>query len=200
MHNERVKQFTTKYFMKCTSQNTYTNVPTKIFAKRLKMENHIWKRNIKVFVIQVVDKCWYLENQILQEVKMQNCRYSRWMLNTAHCTVGKNCPEIFWMCSKLIHSERTFPRVVRSGPTILKTHFQSILCIGCELLVMFDWYFGDQTIMCYGKPLLEMCWFYVYGHYSNRLSPLPPLCQMGKRGKKCSKPPWQALTSPGIHW
>ena len=33
-------------------------------------------------------------------------------------------------------------------------------CIGCELLVMFDWYFGDQTIMCYGKPLFEMCWFY----------------------------------------
>ena len=92
--------------------------------------------------------------------KRWKCRYSRWMLNTAHCTVGKNCPKIFWMCSKLIHSERTFPRVVRSGPTILKTHFQSILCIGCELLVMFDWYFGDQTIMCYGKPLFEMCWFY----------------------------------------
>ena len=64
------------------------------------------------------------------------------MLNTAHCTVGKNCPKIFWMCSKLIHSERTFSRVVRSGPTILKTHFQSILCIGCEVLVIFDWYFS----------------------------------------------------------
>ena len=57
-------------------------------------------------------------------------------------------------------------------------------------------------ILWEGKPLFEMCWFYMvlYGHYPNRLSPLPPLCQMGKRGKKCSKPSWQALTSPGIHW
>ena len=144
MHNERVKQFTTKYFMNCTSQNTYTNVPTKIFAKRLKMENHIWKRNIKVFVIQVVDKCWYLENQILQEVKMQNCRYSRWMLNTAHCTVGKNCPEIFWMCSKLIHSERTFPRVVRSGPTILKTHFHWVWTFSNVWLVF--WWSNNNVL------------------------------------------------------
>ena len=36
----------------------------------------------------------------------------------------------------------------------------------------------------------------LYGHYPNRLSPLPPLCQMGKRGKKCPKPSWQALATP----
>ena len=56
--------------------------PQKIFAKRLKMENHIWKRNIKVFVRQVVDNCWYLENQLLQEVKMQI-----FQMNVEHCTL-----------------------------------------------------------------------------------------------------------------
>ena len=36
MHNERVEQFTTKYFMKCTSQKTYTNVPTKNIGQKVK--------------------------------------------------------------------------------------------------------------------------------------------------------------------
>ena len=54
----------------------------KIFAKSLKKENHIWKRNINVFVRQVADNCWYLENQLLQEVKMQI-----FQMNVEHCTL-----------------------------------------------------------------------------------------------------------------
>ena len=46
-----------------------------------------------------------------------------------------------------------------------------------------------------GKPLFEMCWFYMvlYGHYPNRLSPLPPLCQMGKREKSVPNHPGKPL-------
>ena len=57
----------------------------KIFGKRSKMENHIWKSNIKVFVRQVLDKCWLLifgKNQILQEVKIQI-----FQMNVEHCTL-----------------------------------------------------------------------------------------------------------------
>ena len=53
-----------------------------IFAKRLKMENHIWKRNIKVFVKQVVDNWWYFENQLSQNVKMQI-----FQMNVEQCTL-----------------------------------------------------------------------------------------------------------------
>ena len=46
-----------------------------------------------------------------------------------------------------------------------------------------------------GKPLFEMCWSYMvlYGHYPNRFSPLPPLCQMGKRGKSVPNHPGKPL-------
>ena len=33
-------------------------------------------------------------------------------------------------------------------------------------------------------------------HCPNSLRPPPPLCRTGKRGKKCSKPSWQAFTPP----
>ena len=46
-----------------------------------------------------------------------------------------------------------------------------------------------------GKPLFEMCWFYMGGHCQNCCR--PPPCQTGKRGKKCPKPSWQALSHPG---
>ena len=36
-----------------------------------------------------------------------------------------------------------------------------------------------------GKPLLEMCWFYMG---IAQISLDPPLCQTGNCGKKCSKP------------
>ena len=45
-----------------------------------------------------------------------------------------------------------------------------------------------------GKPLFEMCWFYM-GIAQIALDP-PTLGQTGKRGKKCPKPSWQALTPP----
>ena len=39
----------------------------------------------------------------------------------------------------------------------------------------------------------------LHGHCPNSLRPPPPppLCQMGKCGKKCPKPSWQALSPPG---
>ena len=40
-----------------------------------------------------------------------------------------------------------------------------------------------------------MCWFYM-GIAQIALDP-HPLCQTGKRGKKCSKPSWKALTPLG---
>ena len=46
-----------------------------------------------------------------------------------------------------------------------------------------------------GKPLFEMCWFYV-GLTQITLD-TPPLCQMGEQEKKCPKPSWQALTPRG---
>ena len=46
-----------------------------------------------------------------------------------------------------------------------------------------------------GKPLFEICWFYM-GIAQIALDPPSPLCQTGKCGKKCSKPSWQALTPP----
>ena len=41
------------------------------------------------------------------------------------------------------------------------------------------------------------CWnvSVLYGHCPNSLAP-PPLCQTGKRGKKCPKPSWQDFTPP----
>ena len=40
-----------------------------------------------------------------------------------------------------------------------------------------------------GKSLFEMCWFYMGNrHCPNSFRPSTPLCQTGKRGKKCPKP------------
>ena len=47
-----------------------------------------------------------------------------------------------------------------------------------------------------GQPLFEMCWVYMA---IAQIAQDPPLYQKDKRGKKCSKPSWQALTSLGIH-
>ena len=48
-----------------------------------------------------------------------------------------------------------------------------------------------------GKPLFEMCWYYV-GIAQVALDPSPPPCQTGKRGKEAPQPSWQApLTPPG---
>ena len=46
-----------------------------------------------------------------------------------------------------------------------------------------------------GKPLFQMCWFYM-GIAQIALDP-PPLCQMGKHGKKVPQPSWQVLTPLG---
>ena len=45
-----------------------------------------------------------------------------------------------------------------------------------------------------GQPLFEMCWVYMA---IAQIAQDLPLCQTDKRGKKCSKPSWQALTPPG---
>ena len=42
-----------------------------------------------------------------------------------------------------------------------------------------------------GKPLFEMCWYYV-GIAQVALDPSPPPCQTGKRGKEAPQPSWQA--------
>ena len=39
----------------------------------------------------------------------------------------------------------------------------------------------------------------LYGHYPNSFCP-PPLCQTRGREKKCPKPSWQALYTPGQTW
>ena len=96
----------------------------------------------------------YFENQLSQNVKMQI-----FQMNVEHCTLhgrqklSQNLLDVIQVDSfqGLSDPVQLFSRHIFS---------QFSACIGCELLVMFDWYFGDQTIMCYGKPLFEMCWFY----------------------------------------
>ena len=57
----------------------------------------------------------------------------------------------------------------------------------------------DQSVLAVPSTQLREAYFEMCFHMGIvqiALDPRPP-CQTGKRGKKCPKPPWQALTTPG---